>query len=251
MRSLIKFISAAVILLMCPLPQLAHASEAEVAQQGRITARGVIRDAAGLPVIGASVFEKGNPTNGVVANNDGSFSISVPSGAVLVFSSIGFTTVEMVASPQMNVVLAEDAEMLEDVVVVGYGVQRKETLTGAVAAITSEDIETTKSENFINNLQGKMPGLLIRQKTGEPGTFDNMISIRGYGTPLVVIDGVTRRGTDDLASLNSEDIESVSILKDASAAIYGMNAANGVIIVTTKQGKNERAHVSYNNTLGV
>ena len=252
MRSLIKLFSAAVILLLCPLPQFAYANESEVeAQQGRITVRGVIRDVTGLPVIGASVFEKGNQSNGVVANNDGSFQITVPSGAVLVISSIGFTTVEMVASPQMSIVLAEDAEMLEDVVVVGYGTQRKETLTGAVAAITSEDIETTKSENFINNLQGKMPGLLIRQKTGEPGTFDNMISIRGYGSPLVVIDGVTRRGTDDLASLNSEDIESVSILKDASAAIYGMNAANGVIIVTTKQGKNERARVTYNNTLGV
>ena len=238
-------------MLICPLPQAFRAQAAtSQAEQGRITAKGVILDAQGEPVIGASVFEKGNQGNGVVANVDGTFSISVPAGATLVFSSIGYTTQEVAASANMRVVMSEDSEMLEDVVVVGYGVQRKESLTGAVTAITADDIETTKSENFINNLQGKMPGLMIRQKTGEPGTFDNMISIRGYGTPLVVIDGVTRNGTSDLSQLNSEDIESVSILKDASAAIYGMNAANGVIIVTTKQGKNERARVSYNNTLG-
>ena len=238
-------------MLICPLPQAFRAQAAtSQAEQGRITAKGVILDAQGEPVIGASVFEKGNQSNGVVANVDGTFSISVPAGATLVFSSIGYTTQEVAASANMRVVMSEDSEMLEDVVVVGYGVQRKESLTGAVTAITADDIETTKSENFINNLQGKMPGLMIRQKTGEPGTFDNMISIRGYGTPLVVIDGVTRNGTSDLSQLNSEDIESVSILKDASAAIYGLNAANGVIIVTTKQGKNERARVSYNNTLG-
>jgi len=242
MRHYLQLIFAAVIMLF--------ASVAFASAQNRITARGVILDANGEAVIGASVLEKGNQTNGVMADLDGSFTLTVPSGATLVISSIGYVTQEVVAASNLRIVLQDDAEMLEDVVVVGYGVQRKESLTGAVTAITSEDIETTKSENFINNLQGKMPGLLIRQKTGEPGTFDNMISIRGYGTPLVVIDGVTRNGTEDLSQLTSEDIESVSILKDASAAIYGLNAANGVIIVTTKQGKNERARVSYNNTLG-
>ena len=251
MRHYLQLLTVAVVMLICPFPQAFRAQAATTqAQQNRITAKGMILDTQGEPVIGASVFEKGNQSNGVVANVDGSFSISVPTGATLIFSSIGYTTQEVVASVNMQVVMTEDSEMLEDVVVVGYGVQRKESLTGAVTAITAEDIETTKSENFINNLQGKMPGLLIRQKTGEPGTFDNMISIRGYGTPLVVIDGVTRNGTDDLSQLNSEDIESVSILKDASAAIYGLNAANGVIIVTTKQGKKERARVSYNTTLG-
>ena len=239
------------MMLLCPLSPAVFAAEATIpAEQNRITAKGVILDAQGEPVIGASVIEKGNQRNGVMANADGTFSLSVPNGAVLVISSIGYVTQEVVASTNMRIVLLDDTEMLEDVVVVGYGVQRKESLTGAVTAITADDIEMTKSENFINNLQGKMPGLMIRQKTGEPGTFDNMVSIRGYGTPLVVIDGITRNGTTDLSQLNSEDIESVSILKDASAAIYGMNAANGVIIVTTKQGKNERAHVSYNNTLG-
>lgn len=251
MRSLIKLFSAAVILLMCPLPQLAHASEAEAAQQGRITARGTILDAYGQPVIGASVFEKGNTSNGVVADANGNFTISVPAGATLVFSSIGYQTLEAAATSLMNVTMLEDAEMLEDVVVVGYGVQKKETLTGAVTAIGSEEITTTKTENLISNIQGKMAGLLIRQMTGEPGVFDNMISIRGYGPPLIVIDGVTRGDSSDLAQLNSDDIESISILKDASAAIYGMNAANGVVIVTTKQGKAQKAFVSYNGLFGM
>ena len=218
-------------------------------QSNVIIVKGSIVDKEGLPVLGAAVFEKKNTTNGVSAGMDGSFTITVPRGAVLTFYSLGYVEVDLVASENMVVVLQEDAEMLEETVVVGYGIQRKESLTGSVTAITSEDIETTKSENFINALQGKMPGLLIRQKTGEPGTFDNMISIRGYGDPLYVIDGVTRN-KDDFSQLNAEDIESVSILKDASAAIYGMNAANGVIIVTTKQGKDEQARVSYNNNLG-
>ena len=251
MRSLIKLISAAVILLTCPLPQLAYASEAPAAQQNRITARGTILDAYGQPVIGASVFEKGNTSNGVVADAEGNFAITVRAGATLVFSSIGYQTLEAAATSLMNVVMQEDAEMLEDVVVVGYGVQKKETLTGAVTAIGADEITTTKTENLISNIQGKMAGLLIRQMTGEPGVFDNMISIRGYGAPLIVIDGVTRGDSADLAQLNSDDIESISILKDASAAIYGMNAANGVIIVTTKQGKSQKAAVSYSGLFGL
>ena len=251
MRHYLQFITVAMIMLLCPMPLAFQAFAVNFqAQQGRITAKGVILNVQGEPAIGASVFEKDNPTNGVVAEVDGTFSFSVPEGATLVFSSIGYNTQEVIASPNMRFVLADDNEMLEDVVVVGYGVQRKETLTGAVTAITAEDIEITKSENFINNLQGKMPGLLIRQKTGEPGTFDNMISIRGYGTPLVVIDGITRRGTEDLSQLVSEDIESAAILKDATAALYGLTAANCVILVNTKKGKNERELVSYNNTLG-
>lgn len=167
---------------------------------------------------------------------DGNYTLSVNEGSTIVFSYIGYVTQEKKAvAGTMNIILKEDSKTLDEVVVVGYGVQKKESLTGAIAAIGADEIATTKTENLISNIQGKMPGLLIRQKTGEPGTFDNMVSIRGYGDPLVVIDGITREGTEELAQLNSEDIESISILKDASAAIYGMNAANGVIIVTTKK----------------
>lgn len=217
-----------------------------------ITVKGSVVDASGEPVIGASVQVKGTGT-GVITDIDGNFILSnVAQDAVLVISYVGYKTqtVGVGGKTAVKVILQEDAEMLDEVVVVGYGVQKKQSLTGAVTAINSDDIQTTKTENLVNNIQGKMPGLLIRQKTGEPGTFDNMISIRGYGDPLVVIDGVTRE-KDELAQLSSEDIESISILKDASAAIYGMNSANGVIIVTTKKGASEKTRISYSGLFGM
>lgn len=217
------------------------------------TLKGSVVDASGEPVIGASILVKGT-TNGVITDINGNFVLSnVASNATLIVSYVGYKTqnISVAGKSSLKIVLVEDAEVLDEVVVVGYGVQKKESLTGAIAAITADEIATTKTENLITNIQGKMPGLLIRQKTGEPGTFDNMVSIRGYGTPLIVIDGITRSGTDELAQLNSEDIESMSILKDASAAIYGLNAANGVIIVTTKKGLAEKTRVSYSALFGV
>lgn len=203
--------------------------------QKHVSVSGRITDELNEPMIGVSVLEKGT-TNGVITDLDGNYTLSASEGSTIVFSYIGYVTQEKKAvAGTMNIILKEDSKTLDEVVVVGYGVQKKESLTGAIAAIGADEIATTKTENLISNIQGKMPGLLIRQKTGEPGTFDNMVSIRGYGDPLVVIDGITREGTEELAQLNSEDIESISILKDASAAIYGMNAANGVIIVTTKK----------------
>lgn len=217
-----------------------------------ITVKGTVTDASGEPVIGASILVKGT-SNGVITDIDGNFTLSdVAPAATLLVSYVGYKTqeVRVGGKTSFNIVLAEDAEVLDEVVVVGYGVQKKQSLTGAVTAITSENIQTTKSENLINNIQGKMPGLMIRQKTGEPGTFDNMISIRGGGEPLIVIDGVTRE-YEEFAQLNSEDIENISILKDASAAIYGMNSANGVIIVTTKQGASEKTRISYSGLFGI
>ena len=239
MRNAFRFLSTFMVLLMM------LATEFPAASQNAVSVKGVIIDNQQQPVIGASVFEKGKSGNGSVTDIDGQFQISVPADAVLIFSSIGYKTIELQAKPDMTVVLEEDSMLLEDVVVVGYGTQKKESLTGAITAIKSDDIQTTKTESLISNIQGKMSGLLIRQKTGEPGTFDNMISIRGYDTPLIVIDGITREGTDEFAQLTSDDIESISILKDASASIYGMNSANGVIIVTTKRGRQQKPTVSY------
>ena len=211
-----------------------------LAQAQTVKVTGKVTDNLNEPMIGVSVLEKGT-TNGVITDLDGNYALSASEGSTIVFSYIGYVTQEKKAvAGTMNIILKEDSKTLDEVVVVGYGVQKKESLTGAIAAIGADEIATTKTENLISNIQGKMPGLLIRQKTGEPGTFDNMVSIRGYGDPLVVIDGITREGTEELAQLNSEDIESISILKDASAAIYGMNAANGVIIVTTKKGVAEK-----------
>jgi TonB-linked SusC/RagA family outer membrane protein len=226
-----------------------------IQQQSR-TITGTVSDESGESLIGVNVSIKGT-TIGSITDLNGKFSISqTPQGATLLISYVGYVAQEITTgnATTFAIILKEDSQALEEVVVVGYGTQRKETLSGAVASIRSEDITSTKTENVINNIQGKMPGLLIRQQTGEPGVFDNMVSIRGYGTPLVVIDGVTRpldNGTSELAQLNADDIENISILKDASASIYGMNAANGVIIVTTKKGQDGKAKVSYSNLLGI
>ncbi len=227
-------------------------SSVQLTQQNK-TIKGKVVDTLGEPVIGASILVEGT-TNGVITDMDGNFTLSnVSTDAILIVSYVGYKTQNIQVSNRtsFNITLQEDTEILDEVVVVGYGIQKKESLTGAVTAIKADEITTTKTENLISNIQGKMPGLLIRQRTGEPGTFDNMISIRGYGSPLVVIDGITREGTDELAQLSSDDIESISILKDASAAIYGMNAANGVIIVTTKKGVAEKTRVSYSALFGM
>ena len=260
MRNVFHLIGTASVCLLLGLAQAVHAAPARVSdspvetpQNSRITVKGVILDEQGQPVLGASVFEKGNQSNGTVADLEGNFQISVPAGATLVISSIGYASVELPASAAMRVVLQEDATLLEETVVVGYGVQKKQSLTGAVTAIRSDEITTTKTESLVSDIQGKMPGLLIRQKNAEPGSFDNMISIRGYGDPLFVIDGIVRsnEGAKNFAQLNPDDIESISILKDGSAAIYGMNAANGVIIVTTKQGREQKTRVSYSALFGL
>lgn len=224
-------------------------------QQTR-TISGVVTDDLGEFLIGVNVTIKGT-TIGTITDINGNFTLQqVPDNSTLVLSYVGYITHEIRISNQniYAIILKEDAQSLEEVVVVGYGVQKKQTLSGSVTSIGAEEIASTKTENVISNIQGKMPGLLIRQRTGEPGVFDNLISIRGYGDPLVVIDGVTRpidSGASELAQLNADDIESMSILKDASAAIYGMNAANGVIIVTTKKGQDGRARISYSNLFGM
>lgn len=220
-------------------------------QQIRI--RGKILDETNQPMVGVIVSVKGG-TLRTATDKDGNYSIDVPdNNAVLIFSFIGYQKKEIPVSGKtvINVSLESESAGLDEVIVVGYGTQKKETLTGSVASIKASEITTTKSESLINNIQGKVPGLLIRQQTGEPGVFDNLVSIRGYGAPLVVIDGVTRDGTAELAQLNPDDVESISVLKDASAAIYGMNAANGVIIVTTKKGQDGNAKVSYSNLVGI
>lgn len=211
------------------------------------TITGTVIDQSGLPLPGVSVLIKGTST-GTVTAVDGTYSLSnVPSSATLVFSFIGMESQEILVGNQksINVTLLEDALMLEEVVAIGYGTQKKETLTGSIAQIRSENIVSTKSPTMASTLQGKVPGLLIRQKTGEPGQFDSMINIRGFGTPLFVIDGVVRDGSGDFEKLNPNDIESISVLKDASAAVYGMNAANGVIIVTTKSGSEGKTKFTY------
>ena len=230
--------------------------------QNQVTVKGKILDAEGQPVIGASILQKGHEKSGVTTDLDGNFSIVVPGGTVLQISSIGFVTQEVTAAPQLTVVLDEDVTMLEETVVVGYGTQKKASLTSAISNIRSEELTATKQSDVLASLQGKVPGLQIRQRTGDAGDFNTDLKLRGYDEPLVIVDGLVRtaprRSQENntsytnsssavLAMLNPEDIESISVLKDASAAIYGMGAENGVILVTTKQGSIGAPTVKYSN----
>ena len=224
-----------------------------VAEQQGKKVTGKVTDPLGIPIPGASIVVKGT-TTGVTTDNDGNFSLAIPEDAkILSFSFVGMKTQEMAIGNRttFNISLLEETIGVDEVVVIGYGVQKKETLTGAVTQIKSADILTTKSTSIVSNLQGKITGVQIRQKTAEPGTFNSMVSIRGFGAPLVVIDGVARDGMSDFERLNPEDIESVSVLKDASAAIYGMNSDNGVLIVTTKKGTKGKTKFTINSFFGV
>jgi TonB-linked SusC/RagA family outer membrane protein len=224
-----------------------------LAQEGTRQIKGIIFSENGAPLDGAVVQIKGAKTSGVTTNASGSFSIQVPSGnAILVFSMVGYEKKELPIGNnlQLSVQLQALNSSIGEVVVVGYGTQKKETLSGSVASIKSSEINTTKSTSVVSNIQGKIPGVHIRQQTAEPGTFNSLVSIRGFGAPLLVIDGVPRDGMSDFERLNPEDIENISVLKDAAAAIYGMNSDNGVIIVTTKRGSRGKAKFNYNGFYG-
>lgn len=226
----------------------ANDTEVAIVQQARRIVTGSVKDAAGEFIIGANVMVKGT-TTGTVTDLDGNFSIEAPQGAVLLISYIGYLEQEVQAkgNQPVVVVLREDTQNLDEVVVVGYGTQKKVTLTGAVSAIKSDDIVTTKNENAQNMLTGKVPGVRVVQKSSEPGSFNNSFDIRGMGNPLIIIDGVPR---DNMSRLDANDIESLSVLKDASAAIYGVRAANGVVLITTKKGKEGSLELSYDGNVG-
>ena len=228
-------------LLIMLVPFVMHA-------QNTITVSGVVSDDTQQPVIGASVMIKGS-TTGVPTDLDGNYSITVPDNAVLEFSSVGLKTVEIPVNGRttINVVLPTDNTFLESVVVVGYGTQKKGSVTGAVSGVGNDDIIKTKSENPQNMLTGRVPGLRVWQKSAEPGTYNNVFDVRGMGTPLVIIDGVPR-DIADFQRLNATDIENVSVLKDAAAAIYGVRAGNGVVLVTTKKGSEGKTKVNYNGS---
>ncbi|SEN11058.1 TonB-linked outer membrane protein, SusC/RagA family [Mucilaginibacter gossypiicola] len=216
------------------------------AQGSKIT--GVVNDEKGLPLPGVSVKLKGTP-NGTTTNLNGQFSINAEPSQTLVFSFLGYTQQEIAVGNQKNIAvkLQPNATNMNEVVVVAYGTQKKASVTGAIAAVTNSEIVTTKNENALNMLTGKIAGVRITQQSAEPGSFANDFDIRGFGAPLVVIDGVPR---DNITRLDPNDIESISVLKDASAAVYGVRAANGVVIVTTKKGKKGAVDLNYSGTYG-
>lgn len=230
----------------------------DIVQQKSKIVTGTVLDVTGMPVIGANVTVKGT-TQGTITDMDGKFSLEVVEGDILQVTYIGFANQEVKVGTQTNlsVTLKEDAEALDELVVVGYGTQKKVNLTGAVTAITGEKITKRPVTNTTTMLQGQVPGLRIVQGTGQPGAESVSVKIRGVGTfsgagasPLVLINGVT----GDLSSVDPNMIESVSVLKDAaSAAIYGARAANGVILITTKQGadKGEKVSITYRGNFAV
>ncbi|RAJ29112.1 SusC/RagA family TonB-linked outer membrane protein [Pedobacter cryoconitis] len=228
-----------------------------VLAQNGITISGIVRESSGQPLPGAGIKIKGT-TIGTVTDGSGKYIIKVPEkAAILVFSSIGFLTAEEVTGNRntINITLSGQQNDLETVVVVGYGTQKKANLTGSVATVTGADLTKRVSTNPTQLLQGKLPGLSVTQASGEAGNEGNVLRIRGLGTysgagtePLVIIDGIP----GNLTVLNPESIESVTVLKDAaSASIYGSRAANGVILVTTKQGKAGKMQIAYSYNLGI
>ena len=231
----------------------------EIQQQGTVTV--TVQDANG-PLAGATVVVKGT-TQGELSNSEGVVKFNnLPPDAVLVVSYVGYATEEINVNGRssVDILLTEDVHAIDELVVIGYGTQKKTSQTSAIADIKAEEIIATKQNDLVTSLQGKIPGLLIRQSGGTAGKFYSNISMRGYGTPIVVIDGIVRSepyvnsqgygvSTDlALAQLNPNDIESITVLKDASASIYGLGAGNGVILVTTKKGQSIRPTINYSNT---
>ena len=223
------------------------------AQAQDLTCSGTVIDESGLPVIGAAIVEQGSSTNGVISDVDGTFRITVPSGASLEVSCIGYVTQTVTAAPNLTVVLTTDSEMLEGAISVGYGTMKKEDVTGAMVSVTSEDLVQLPVNNAVEALQGKAAGVVISTAGTRPGEV-GQISVRGTNSisadqsPLVVIDGIVGQSVG-LDMLNPQDIESIEILKDASAtAIYGARGGNGVILVNTKKGKEGRFTLNYSGT---
>lgn len=219
------------------------------AQQSPVTITGTVTDESGEPIIGASVMSQDNKT-GVATDIDGKFSLKVTPGNVITVKYIGYNDAKVKVTPSKkvyNIVLSPQDLALDEVVVVGYGTQKKETLTGAVSAINNKELNTTKNENVQNMLTGKIAGLRVRQNSSEPGQFNASMDIRGFGAPLVVIDGVPR---DNISRIDPEDIDQISVLKDASAAIYGVKGGNGVILITTKKGNKGKMSISYSGNVG-
>lgn len=234
---------ALVLLLLC---------SANLMAQKRIT--GVVQDQSGQPIIGANIVEKGT-TNGTITDFEGNFSITVGEQSILSVTYIGYLSKDVAIGNEtvLRITLAEDMQSLEEVVVVGYGTQKKVNLTGSVASVHAEKIQDRSYTTVQQAIQGQIPGLTVTQTGGQPGNEALNMSVRGVSTfstnnPLIIVDGQTI----SMANLNPQDIESVTVLKDAAAsAIYGARASGGVILVTTKKGKAGKLSISYNGYVGV
>ena len=247
-KSFLMLLAAGLLLCLAGLPALAQ----------NLRVQGTVTDTKGEALVGAMVYVQGT-SNGSMTGNDGRYSLTgVPAKASLVVSMMGYEelTVPVDGRTSIDVQLRDDAEILKEAVAIGYGNQRKVTLTGSVATTTGEELVKNSSVNLSQGLAGRMSGVIVNNRSGEPGRDDAVMFIRGRSTlgdnsPLIIIDGVQGRG-DEFGRLTGDEIESINVLKDASAAIYGARSANGVILVTTKRGKyNEAPKVSFTYDLGL
>ena len=231
--------------------QVTSDSPLEVTEQLQTqTINGLVVDANGEPVIGASIIEKGT-TNGGITDINGKFTLTVKPGAILKISYIGYQTQEVKAARTMKIILKEDSELLQEVVVVGYGTQKKINVTGAIAQVDNKELKMAPSGNLSSMLAGRLPGLITKQSSGQPGKDGASLYIRGNGAgdgdPLIVIDGVV---TDYFPTFSPDEVESITILKDATAAaVYGVRAAAGVILITTKRGTIQKPTVTVNSSV--
>lgn len=208
---------------------------------------GTVLDATGMPVIGANVMVKGT-TNGTITDMDGKFSLEVDKGATLVISYIGFINQEIKVGNQTNlsIALKEDSKALDEVVVVGYGTQKKGNLTGSIATVKTEEMTVAPVASSVNSLGGRLPGLVSQQTSGQPGADQATIKVRGFADNAIwIVDGIEA----DFNYIDPNQIESISILKDGSASIYGARAGNGVILVTTKRGTVQKPTVTINSSV--
>lgn len=261
-KQLARLVAACLMCTLIPTHTWARASETpsttvENTQQQakRQTIKGVIKDQTGEPIIGASVLEKGSGSNGTVTDIDGNFTLTVAPGSELQITYIGYIPQTVTVKPGVtnyNIIIKEDTKTLDEVVVVGYGTQKKANLTGSVSSINAEALESRSVSSVSAAMAGTMPGVTAIQTSGAPGLQTGSITVRGKNSlnaasPLVIVDGVP----GSMNTIDPQDIESLTVLKDAaSAAIYGVQAANGVILITTKKGKKgQDAKVSYSGSV--
>ena len=224
-------------------------------QQQKKQITGKITDEQGEPIIGANIIEK-ETTNGTITNIDGTFLLSVSDSSVIFVSYIGYLSqeIDVGSGNDFQITLKEDLQTLNEVVIVGYGTQRKGLITGSISLTKGEEIIKSPSQNLGQSLQGRIPGVIMNVRSGEPGSDGASISIRGKSTtgntdPLILVDGIANR-SGNWDRINPNDIESITVLKDASAAIYGSRSANGVILITTKRGKEGKPTIDYSYNIG-
>lgn len=235
------------------IPKEANKSSHTAAQQTKRQITGTVTDENGEPIIGANVVEKGT-TNGTITDLDGKFLIDIPEKSTIQITYIGFETqeIEIAGKSKLQITLQGDSKILDEVVVVGYGVQKKTTISGSVSSIKANDITKASSSNVSDALVGRMPGLIAVNESGKPGAGSKLF-IRGMGTwndsnPLMIVDGVER----DFSTMDPNEIESITVLKDAAAAaVYGSRAANGVVLVTTKRGTEGKPTIKLDTYYGL